>query len=108
MADLTPEQRAADILPPDIFHESPAVEMREVIASAIRAAEEAAEARGRLAAAELFDRLDVIAETPNAKVSDADRTFYHAMSAHFEPIGRSVLPNWEAIAAAIRSGGENG
>lgn len=73
-----------------------------VVLSAIRDAEE----RGRLAAAELFDRIGVIAETPTGCVSDEDRALYRAVSAHFEPIGQSVLPNWKAMAAAIRAAGE--
>ena len=50
-----------------------------------------------------FERLAEIVQTPADMVSDADKALYSESAEHFEPLGRSVLPNWTAIAAAIRA-----
>jgi hypothetical protein len=108
----SPEERAQD-LAASLFDGTVVTEKRLAaeIAAALREAEAAAEARGAAAArrdareeaAGTFERLSEIVQTPANRVSDADKAFYSQVAELFEPLGRSILPNWTAIAAALRA-----
>ena len=99
---MSAEGRARDVAR-DYFNGDFFADRAKLLSGLVAAAIQKAEAAERERCAAKFERLAEIVKTPANRVSDADKEFYSQVAELFEPIGRSVLPNWKAIAAAIRT-----